>query len=918
MESLPGVIENFIIKCFNSFSLISLFSFQQLTTQIRSADHNDSTKRSQRKICTQAGLRAIFLFVVIGTTALGQTQVFLDNFNRATIISGAPTTYSITVTAGDGDTSINTGSFLELTNDASATANGDGIVYVSGLTQDFLGTYNQTLHSNTCIIEWTFNFKYNRTTNPSGLAAGSFGTAIILATSNGVFAGTDAGNGYAIVYGNSGTPDPIRLVRFTGGLTGTITNIINSGINDISAVNNFASVRVRYEPQGDNWSLFIRDDGSTNWSNPSTGITNQKGSTTFDNTFTSIPLTHFGFYWSYATTAAQTCQFDNFRVTVAPTITVSTTLLPTFGTIFVGNSSSSQNFTISGSNLTGNIVITPPVSFEIRTGTNPFSTNPITLSQTSGTVENTTIDVRFSPCSIGSFSGSITCASTGAITKNITVSSVGAATGLDLYITRDSSFADDDHAVLFPHVGMGGGTIYSADDWTYNSPKLTFYVVPTGSQSIGVSEFEINWDTTKATLTVTNGNMFDFFAVQDISAGKKRINTGASANINESLSLGKYLVKLDFNIVKPGLNEITLTGIDFRYFVGEEQQNIQVTAHSGMIKFFLGDFASPTAITTTGDGKINFEDLVQFALAYFSESDRQPAGYKAKFDIGPTNSTGSYFALPKPDGQIQFEDLAIFSIGYGKTATLQLPKENTTPVLVSAQAPLVKKDGFVTVPLAISGNIKDVRALSISLTYPLPSLEYMGCEKSGELNQDYCFMAGKAKDNVVTLDAAVIGIEHDGLSKEGTFAYVNFKQRNQSKTYYINIQSAKARDSNNHDLQILISPNEILTSEVPSAFALSQNYPNPFNPSTVIEYQLPGLRTQYIVSLKVYDFLGREVAILLNKQQEAGYYRVEWNGKNIQQQPVSSGIYFYQICAVDPSSTSGNCFVNVRKMLLLK
>jgi hypothetical protein len=147
---------------------------------------------------------------------------------------------------------------------------------------------------------------------------------------------------------------------------------------------------------------------------------------------------------------------------------------------------------------------------------------------------------------------------------------------------------------------------------------------------------------------------------------------------------------------------------------------------------------------------------------------------------------------------------------------------------------------------------------------------------------------------------------------------VNFKQRNQSKTYYINIQSAKARDSNNHDLQILISPNEILTSEVPSAFALSQNYPNPFNPSTVIEYQLPGLRTQYIVSLKVYDFLGREVAILLNKQQEAGYYRVEWNGKNIQQQTVSSGIYFYQICAVDPSSTSGNCFVNVRKMLLLK
>ncbi len=211
---------------------------------------------------------------------------------------------------------------------------------------------------------------------------------------------------------------------------------------------------------------------------------------------------------------------------------------------------------------------------------------------------------------------------------------------------------------------------------------MTFYVVPVGSQSIGASEFEINWDTSMANLSVTNGNMFDFFATQDISAGKKRVNTGASSSLNILPSAGKYLAQLDFTIIRPGFNEITTTATDFRYFDSDAQQNIQVTSHSGCIKFYLGDFASQNNVTTSGDGKINFDDLVQFALAYFSESDGVPAGYKAKFDIGPTNSIGSYFAMPNQDGHIQFEDLAIFSIGYGKTAMNQLHKYNLAPVFL--------------------------------------------------------------------------------------------------------------------------------------------------------------------------------------------------------------------------------------------
>lgn len=85
-------------------------------------------------------------------------------------------------------------------------------------------------------------------------------------------------------------------------------------------------------------------------------------------------------------------------------------------------------------------------------------------------------------------------------------------------------------------------------------------------------------------------------------------------------------------------------------------------------------------------------------------------------------------------------------------------------------------------------------------------------------------------------------------------------------------------------------------------FNLEQNFPNPFNPSTVIKYQIPTLAT---VSLKIYDVIGNEIAILVNEEKDAGSYEVEFNAQNL-----SSGIYFYQLVI--------NEFVNTKKMVLIK
>ncbi|MCF7842292.1 MAG: choice-of-anchor J domain-containing protein, partial [Lentisphaeria bacterium] len=78
---------------------------------------------------------------------------------------------------------------------------------------------------------------------------------------------------------------------------------------------------------------------------------------------------------------------------------------------------------------------------------------------------------------------------------------------------------------------------------------------------------------------------------------------------------------------------------------------------------------------------------------------------------------------------------------------------------------------------------------------------------------------------------------------------------------------------------------------LPTTYALAQNYPNPFNPTTTIKYQMP---KDARVTLVVYNMLGQVVTKLVNQQQTAGYYQVQWNGLNDRGQMVPTGIYIYQ------------------------
>ena len=85
------------------------------------------------------------------------------------------------------------------------------------------------------------------------------------------------------------------------------------------------------------------------------------------------------------------------------------------------------------------------------------------------------------------------------------------------------------------------------------------------------------------------------------------------------------------------------------------------------------------------------------------------------------------------------------------------------------------------------------------------------------------------------------------------------------------------------------------------------NYPNPFNPVTKLRYTIP---KNSLVSIIIYDMLGRQVKTLVNQTQNAGYASVIWDATNDYGKPVSAGIYLYQIQAGE--------YIQTKKMVLLK
>jgi hypothetical protein len=306
-------------------------------------------------------LRLLYLslLVALSCPSLAQTTVFSSDFNTSagtayTTANGpiGSSGWSLVRSGTDMGARINAG-LLTLTNDATGSYNNNGWA-LAYATTGAASPYTSVLNTNPGIVTWTFNMRQIRS-NPSYPTNGYYSNAFVLAGTTNTTATT--GSGYAVILGQSGTTDRLRLIRYTAGLR-TSTDVIASNTSGLSDFGNqYLSVKVAYTPSTNTWQLYVRNDGTV-FQDPSIGnLTSQGTAVNSASTATSLPF--IGAFWNAAARSAQTAFFDNVKVTVAvptllsisPTSKVAGTgafTLTVTGTNFISGSAIRWN----GANLT--------------------------------------------------------------------------------------------------------------------------------------------------------------------------------------------------------------------------------------------------------------------------------------------------------------------------------------------------------------------------------------------------------------------------------------------------------------------------------------------------------------------------------------------------------------------------------------
>ena len=150
-----------------------------------------------------------------------------------------------------------------------------------------------------------------------------------------------------------------------------------------------------------------------------------------------------------------------------------------------------------------------------------------------------------------------------------------------------------------------------------------------------------------------------------------------------------------------------------------------------------------------------------------------------------------------------------------------------------------------------------------------------------------------------TLDGGATWFEQNTVLPNTSFRDIDFAPGSTSIGWMCGSDGAIVYTNNSGGGAIGIEP---ISGNVPEKYSLSQNYPNPFNPTTNIKLQIA---KSGFVKLTVFDITGREAAILVNENLNAGEYNVDFNASGL-----SSGVYFYRI------ETAG--FTDVKKMTLIK
>ena len=427
---------------------------------------------------TNAGGGATTANVALSANSYTTLSALFDNFNRTdnnTVgvpSSGGATVWTETEIGGETFRARIESNMLRLHGCSSTTGTTGGTTNEQ-VAFDVSSKYPTTFSSTNTTLQWSFNMKSTRV-GPSGFGTNTYATAVILGSDDANFRSVNA-DGYAVIIGNASTPDPVKLVSFTGGLS-TNANVTDVVASTQTGETRYYSIVVTLNTCTNVWSLQVRDDGTTAFADPAAG-TYAAAVTGTNSTHVSKNLSYFGAFWQHSSTCSEYSMFDNFSIPtgVAPVIATGIT-----GTATTCPSTTGLTYTASVPGAT-TYAWTVPTGWSVTAGA---GTSSITVtSGTGGQNGNITV------------TGSSSCGSLGTTSLAVTVNNSSA---VSVSIVEDvSSPICAGTSVTFTATPTNGGT----------TPSYQWYI---GASPVGTNS------ATYTTTSLANGNSVTVQLTSDV------------------------------------------------------------------------------------------------------------------------------------------------------------------------------------------------------------------------------------------------------------------------------------------------------------------------------------------------------------------------------------------------------------------
>jgi hypothetical protein len=280
------------------------------------------------------------------------------------------------------------------------------------------------------------------------------------------------------------------------------------------------------------------------------------------------------------------------------------------------------------------------------------------------------------------------------------------------------------------------------------------------------------------------------------------------------------------------------------------------------------------------DGIVNIADISSLGACYGTTVPLlDPVSVAAKVDVGPTDDR-SRKGIPTTDSKINFEDLMVFAMNFGLSGP---PAKALDPTPGGSVALTWARLDDLNWSLRLDGPCAGLRGVNVSATLPqgVTARVEPGALISGQSDPTFVKNIGA---NGLDAGLAIFG-ENAAIAGTGELLRV-------TTTAAVDLSrlTITARGVANEDLGTTVTQPD--GTSLPRVFALAQNVPNPFNPMTKIGFALPA---DAAVRLRVFGVDGRLVRTLIDGRMTAGSHDVIWDGRSDSGRLVASGTYFCRI-----------------------